>query len=80
MGCCFSSPPSLVAFLGTRVPPELPLRAECHGAAEQGLAPVEALELTMLHDVSSFINVRLAGEAHCWADPRRREKGHDTEE
>ena len=37
-------------------------------AVEQGVAPVEALELKMLHDVPIVINVRLAGERCCWAD------------
>jgi hypothetical protein len=34
-------------------------------AVEQGVAPVEALELKMLHDGLFFINVRLAGERCC---------------
>jgi predicted RNA binding protein YcfA (HicA-like mRNA interferase family) len=38
------------------------------GAAERGDAPVEALELTMLHDARSVINVRLAGDRRCSTD------------
>jgi hypothetical protein len=34
-------------------------------AVEQGVAPVEALELKMLHDGLFFINVRLAGDPDC---------------
>jgi len=37
-------------------------------AAEQGVAPVGALELKMPHDDPSFINVRAAGERRCYAD------------
>jgi hypothetical protein len=37
-------------------------------AVEQGVAPVEALELKMLHDGLVFINVRLAGERCCSTD------------
>ena len=32
---------------------------------EQGLAPVKALELKILHNVLRITNVRFAGEAHC---------------
>jgi hypothetical protein len=32
---------------------------------EQADAPVEALELKMLHDGPGIINVRLAGDPHC---------------
>jgi hypothetical protein len=37
-------------------------------AAEQGVAPVEALELKVLHKRLFVINVRLAGERRCSAD------------
>ena len=37
-------------------------------ATEQRDAPVDALELKMLHDAPSFINVRAAGDRDCWAD------------
>jgi hypothetical protein len=40
-------------------------------AAEQGDAPVGALDLKMLHDGPSFINVRAAGDRGCSADLRR---------
>ena len=47
----------------------IPLRMRRHSlqkrAVEQGVAPVEALELEMLHDVPSIIHVRLAGERRC---------------
>jgi hypothetical protein len=33
--------------------------------AEQGVAPVGALDLKVLHDASGFINVRAAGERRC---------------
>jgi hypothetical protein len=35
---------------------------------EQGDAPVGALELRMLCDGPHFINVRPAGDRHCYAD------------
>jgi hypothetical protein len=38
------------------------------GAAERGVAPVEALELKMLYDGPGIINVRFAGDADCSAD------------
>ena len=41
-------------------------------AAERGVAPVEALELKMLDDDLSFINVRFAGERCCYVDPGER--------
>jgi hypothetical protein len=34
-------------------------------AAEQSVAPVEALELNVLNDGPGIINVRLAGERCC---------------
>jgi hypothetical protein len=37
-------------------------------AVERGHEPVKALELKMLGDVLSFINVRLAGYARCSPD------------
>jgi hypothetical protein len=37
-------------------------------AAERSDAPDKALELKMLHDDPSFINVRLAGDRNCSAD------------
>jgi hypothetical protein len=40
------------------------------GAAQQGYEPVKAPELKMLRDVSSIIDVRLAGYARCYADLR----------
>jgi hypothetical protein len=39
-------------------------------AAEQGVAPVEALELKILHDGLSVVNVRFAGDPDCSADVR----------
>jgi hypothetical protein len=38
-------------------------------AAERRDAPVEALELKMLHDIPIVINVRLAGDPACSTDP-----------
>ncbi len=40
-------------------------RTEMEGASERGDALVEALELKMLNDDPSIINVRLAGELRC---------------
>ena len=41
-------------------------------ATEQRDAPVGALELKILHDAPSFINVRAAGDRDCWADTEQR--------
>jgi hypothetical protein len=38
------------------------------GAAEQGVAAVEALELKVLYESSFFVDVRLAGERSCSAN------------
>jgi hypothetical protein len=37
-------------------------------AAERRDAAVEALELKMLHDGHSFMNVRLSADRWCWTD------------
>jgi len=51
-------------------------------ATEQGVAPVGALDLKMLHDAPSFINVRAAGERRCSVDlfmKAAEERGNDLE-
>ncbi len=56
----------------------MPLGLRGDGAVEQGHEPVEALGLKTLTDVPDFIDVRLAGDPVCCADPLKPTVSLDT--